>query len=131
MCRVVRAFVLPAFVLLVTLFQIVNAQTPCRDNCRAVDKVFENYCSTVQRNEICHGTRTAWINRCFVQCAFLEGDLPPADLARAGCQIQCNTVVNQVFTTYCVNNYPLETRFTCYDQLNAYAEVCKNQCTLL
>ena len=108
-----------------------TAQSPCFDTCHAVDKVYEATCATYPRatNEICHGTRTAWINRCGVQCAAEAGTV--ADPARAACQINCNTVVNQIFVTYCEAYSSTDAKLVCLDIMKAYAETCKNQCTLL
>ncbi len=118
-------------VILLVAAVLVQGQSPCFDTCHAVDKFYESVCTTYPRetNEICHGTRTAWINRCGVQCAAEAGTVP--NPAKAACQINCNTVVNQIFVTYCEAYKTDEAKFLCLDVMKAYAETCKNQCNLL
>jgi hypothetical protein len=109
--------------------QFVSATT-CLDSCRDIDTVFEKTCSSYPRetSEICHGSRSAWIQRCCIQCAAL--DTPEFSAAKAACGINCNTVVNQIFVTYC-QSYPFGTSHICYDNMDMYSKTCFVQCTLL
>lgn len=109
----------------------VSALSPCLESCFVVDRQFESTCTNYPRqtNEICHGARTAWLNRCSIQCAAM--DKTYEEITRAACQVQCNTVVVQVFVTYCEQLTEPVARSVCHEQRRAYGQVCSDQCLLL
>ena len=130
MARILYNIIVLVILIMFDVIDEVTSQSPCLDSCRAIDKVYESACTNYPRetNEICHGTRTASINNCGIQCAALEGTV--VNPARARCRVNCNTIVNQIFVTFC-ERYPADQKFTCLDQMKTYSETCFAQCERL
>ena len=131
---IMRFFSFPAF-FFVTLLPFTFA-SPCTDNCAAADKIYESTCSFFPKetNEICHGMRTATLQRCDQQCATIDGLTSGEGLsfnpARVACITSCNSSANQLFVTYC-NFYPLEVRIGCLETMKEWSNICFGHCSLL